>query len=317
VPDPLARRDLDRIIERWRPDVVHAHTWLGISAPRRAGVPIVLTTHDYALVCQLHTLFRTDGTPCDGPRPDACIRCGSRSYGWSRSALMASGTAVGRRLWRLDAIVTLSTFVAETMRRYTSVPVHTYGGMLAPVDPPIELLGLPTTPFALFAGDPGRHKGLDVLLAAWRDASPGMPLVVASTKTVDGPLPDGVTVVRLDRRQMASAWRRAALAVVPSVWPEPFGMVAMEALAAGTPVVASSVGALPEIVRDGIDGVLVPPGDPTALALAVRDLFADESRRRRMSAAAVEGAARFSAHAAVARLDEAYAQVLGKKLARR
>jgi len=301
LPDPRARRDLGRVLDEVAPDVVHAHSWLGVSLPRHR-VPVVLTAHDYALICQLHTLFSRDGSACDGP--GSCVSCGSASYGWVRSAFLAPGTAVGRRLWHLDAVVTLSAFVADTIRPFVSAPVHPCGGLLPPAPPPTEVPGLPDEPFALFAGDPGAHKGLDALLSAWR----GAPLVVASTKPVAAR--PGVTVVHLDRRQMASAWRRAAVAVVPSVWPEPFGMVAMEALAAGTPVVATAVGALPEIVRDGIDGVLVAPGDVRALVDAAGSLLADEPRRRRMGDAAIAGSDRFSADAVVERIDAVYQQVV-------
>jgi glycosyltransferase involved in cell wall biosynthesis len=62
---------------------------------------------------------------------------------------------------------------------------------------------------------------------------------------------------------------------VPSLWDEPFGLVAIEALARGTPVVASAVGALPEFVADERSGYLVPPGDPDALAAALRRVLSD------------------------------------------
>jgi glycosyltransferase involved in cell wall biosynthesis len=310
LPDPIARRRLRRVIDEVRPDVVHAHSWLGVSLPRHGHVPVVLTAHDYALVCQLHTLVRTDGTSCDGPGVGSCFSCAGRTNGWVRSALLGPGTAAGRRRWSLDAVLTLSEQVAGVVRGFTSAPVHTYGGLLPRVHP----AAVPELPdsFVLFAGDPGRHKGLDVLLDAWPTVGAGVRLVVASTKPVDLVLPEDVVVLRLDRDQMATASARAAVVVVPSVWPEPYGMVAMEALAAGTPVVASRAGALPEIVRDGVDGVLVPPGDRTALAAALRALLDDESTRRRMAAAALGGAERFSPAVVVARVDEIYEQVLAR-----
>jgi glycosyltransferase involved in cell wall biosynthesis len=108
---------------------------------------------------------------------------------------------------------------------------------------------------------------------------------------------------------MPTAWRRATLAVVPSLWPEPFGMVAMEALAAGTPVVASRVGGLPEIVRDGVDGVLVGPGDPAALAATVRELLEDDARREAMAASARSGASRFAPAVVAEAVDAVYESV--------
>lgn len=262
-------------------------------------VPVVLTAHDYALVCQLRTLYRPAGGRCSGPGP-RCVPCGARSYGWARSSLMAPATSVGRRRLHPAAVITLSAHVADTLRPFVDEPIDVCGGLLPHIEP-ADVVGLPSEPFALFAGDPGAHKGFDVLVKAWRTLE--IPLVVATTRAK----PDGVLAMSLDRRQMPTAWARAAVAVVPSVWDEPFGMVAMEALAAGTPVVASRVGALPEIVRDGVDGVLVPPGDADALAAGVRTVLAD---RVRFAEAARDGARRFAADDVVRRLDAVYQRVL-------
>jgi glycosyltransferase involved in cell wall biosynthesis len=93
---------------------------------------------------------------------------------------------------------------------------------------------------------------------------------------------------------------------------EPWGRVAAEALIAGVPVVAAASGGLPEVVRDGVDGFLYPPGDVGALADRLRTLLDDPDLRARMGAAGREGAGRFSpsAHAAsvAALLDRAVAR---------
>lgn len=315
LPDPRARRALVRLLDRIRPDVVHAHSWLGVSLPRRTGVPTVLTAHDFALVCQLRTLLRPDGSACTGPSLRGCTGCARRCGGLVRGALLASGTSVGRRRWPIDRIVTLSEHVARTLRPHVDVPVEVCGGLLGPAARSARPAGLPEGPFVLFAGDPSTHKGIEVLLDAWHEPDvASVPLVVAASRPFERPVPPGLTVVHLQREEMAAAWGAAAIAVVPSVWPEPFGMVAMEALSSGTPVVASAVGALPEIVRHGIDGVLVPPGDPRALATAVASLLEDPDRLDAMGAAASAGAGRFAADRLVARLDEVYASALGASL---
>jgi glycosyltransferase involved in cell wall biosynthesis len=77
----------------------------------------------------------------------------------------------------------------------------------------------------------------------------------------------------------------AAVAVVPSLV-EAFGLVNIEAMAVATPVVASRVGGIPEIIRDGVDGFLVPPGDPPAIAARLRQLLTDPALRHRVGAEA-------------------------------
>ena len=95
------------------------------------------------------------------------------------------------------------------------------------------------------------------------------------------------------RMEMPSFWNSISVAVVPSLY-EPFGLVALEALACGTPVVASKVDGLPEIVEDGKSGLLVPPNDPKALADALITLLTNEPLRRELAAGARRRAEKFS-----------------------
>ena len=89
------------------------------------------------------------------------------------------------------------------------------------------------------------------------------------------------------------AWRHAGIGLVPSLWPEPFGLVAVEAMRSGVPVVASRIGALPGIVADGVTGILVTPGNTTELRAAIRRLdddpdFAARWARRASPSGAVQ-----------------------------
>ncbi|MCP4028969.1 MAG: glycosyltransferase family 4 protein, partial [Sphingomonas sp.] len=93
-----------------------------------------------------------------------------------------------------------------------------------------------------------------------------------------GPLRDAALLEAIDG---------AMCVVVPSLWPEAFGLTAVEAQARGVPVVASRIGGMTETVRDGIDGVLVPPGDVDALAEGVRAIAEDPDRAATMGKAAM------------------------------
>ena len=88
--------------------------------------------------------------------------------------------------------------------------------------------------------------------------------------------------------ELQAAYDRAAVVAVPSVWPEPFGMIGLEAMARGRPVVASDVGGIPDWLVDEVTGVLTPPGDVGALATALRRLLANRELRARMGAAGAD-----------------------------
>jgi glycosyltransferase involved in cell wall biosynthesis len=155
----------------------------------------------------------------------------------------------------------------------------------------------------LFAGRLSPEKGIDELLEATR----GMNLVVAG----DGPLRDRVpgALGFVPHDDLELLYARAAVVVLPS-YREGLPLCVIEAMAHGRPVVATSVGGIPELVEDGVTGFLVPPGDARALRTAVQRLLDDPARRRRMGR---EGRRRIvercSLDAVTAATLEAYRQV--------
>lgn len=310
LPDPIARRQLVALVRRLRPDVVHVHSALGRSLPTYAA-PTVETFHDFANACQLGTLWRTDGQVCDGPAIGRCISCGSQTYGAGKSAVMTVATALGRRFAKSDAVLALSEYLKRAMTPYTHREIEVIPGFHRPPDQMVDPEGLPDGPFALFAGDPRMHKGIEVLLDAWRHPCLSrLPLVIAASRPYIGSLPEGVRCLSLNPEEMRGAWHRAMLAVVPSLWAEPFGLVAIEAMASGTPVVASRSGALPEIVTHGHDGVLVPPGDSSALAEAVVALVGQPEVLKSMGRAALNSGRRFAPEVIIPRIETIYERVV-------
>ena len=154
----------------------------------------------------------------------------------------------------------------------------------------------------LFLGRADERKGLPLLLRAY-DALRGAGLAVRLT--VAGMDAEEVAPLVLDSDGVAlrgrvseeEKWRllhEADVLCAPSLGGESFGMVLTEAFASGTPVVCSDVGGYREVVRPGVDGLLVPPGDAFELAAALRALAGDAHRRARMGAAAHERAERFA-----------------------
>ncbi len=111
----------------------------------------------------------------------------------------------------------------------------------------------------------------------------------------------------LPHDEVGALYRAATIAVVPSVWPEPFGMPAVEAMACGVPVVASRTGGLPETIVDGETGVLVEPGDAGALAAALEELLREPGRAAELGRAARARAARFAWDAVARQVTAVYA----------
>jgi phosphatidyl-myo-inositol alpha-mannosyltransferase len=170
----------------------------------------------------------------------------------------------------------------------------------------------------LFVGRAEARKGLPVLLRAFealRGAGVRARLTVAGATSAEvEPLlldPDGVEVAgRVDDDEKWRLLGEADLLCAPSLGGESFGMVLTEAFASGTPVVASSIAGYREVVHDGSDGLLVPPGDAVELGEALRSLAIDPGRRARMAASARESAERYAWPRVAAEVTEVYEEAL-------
>jgi len=310
--DPGVRRQLVRLLEQVQPEVVHAHNWMVTSLPRQAP-PIVFTSHDYAWICPKRTLIRPDGSICSGPTISRCTPCGREQYGLVRSLAVDLATRYGRMMVVPTVHVAVSTAVQTALSPFTIHPPIVISNFVDPLvayGPDVDVPGLPDEPFALFGGDALAHKGIDVLLAAWSTDPQPCPLVVASLHDTKRSWPPYVHAMSLTREQMITAWRRSTVALVPSIWSEPCPTVAIEAMAQGVPVVGSDVGGLGDIVENGVNGLLVAPGDSEALRSAVAELISDPERRKTLGEAARESAARWMLPGVASRLEALYREVL-------
>jgi glycosyltransferase involved in cell wall biosynthesis len=279
-PDEVARA-----VRRTRARIVHAHNlhptygWRALAAAREAGAAVVLHLHQYRLVCAIGICFR-DGqecTRCHGRNtlPGVALNC--RGSVPEAVAYGAGLAAWQRRLAdQVDAFVTPSRF-AHTRLQHLGAPLG------ATFVVPHVVRGLADAPpagggaHALLAGRLVPEKGVAVAIEACRRA--GIPLVIAGEGPERARLEpqvaagDGVTFAgRLDRAALDPLRRAAAVALMPSLSAETFGLAAAEAMAAGVPAAASDVGALPELVPGDW---LAPPGDPPALAGAIERVIAD------------------------------------------
>jgi glycosyltransferase involved in cell wall biosynthesis len=351
MPDPGAVSALRRLILKERPAVVHSHSWLQYSyfpLHRRHGGPAhVVTLHDYGMACAKKTLQRStkrtvnceDGSsgpsgacksgPCSGPRLAKCLTCVPEQYGVLKGATVATGLRASRFLHRrADRYIAVSTAVADGSREVLPdgfeivvIPTMVPNGLpvLAKSTPRPTFLP-PEDGYLMFVGALGAHKGVDVLLEARRRMRNRPPLVLIGTPRADSPriTDPGVIIVRnVPSAQVMASWKRAAIAVIPSIWNEPMGQVAVEAMLVGRPVVASDVGGLRDVVENDVTGLTVPPGDPNALAAALERLLNDSQMRMRMGEAGRIRARQFEAVAVAPRIVSIFSDALSERALRR
>jgi len=323
-PDPEIVAGLREEVRRRPPDVVHGHNWMVrsfIPLKRRSTAALVYTLHDYGVVCAKRS-FVYHGLPCSGPGPLKCLECAGRNYGAARGAAIVTGNWLMRPAERsaVDMFLPVSTAVArgnelvEQAMPHEVVPNFVPDDVAErsdPADP--ALAALPSLPFWLYVGALSRHKGLHTLLAAYRSIAGAPPLVVIGAQWADTPaeFPANVTVLRnLPHAAVMAAWARASLAIVPSVFPDPCPTVAMEAMACGLPIVASDGGGLPDLVDDGITGLLVPPANVRALRAALAAMANKPDLAKQMGAAGRQKVGAFTASAVVGRIEGIYARAV-------
>ena len=312
LPDPLAVRALAHVVRDEQPDVVHSHNWIvnsavalrrGRAGHRRFG--LVLTLHDYSHVCSVKRLMR-DGEPCERPGVTGCLRCAAAHYGTAVGTVTTAATALMRPVKdrRVDHIVSVSRAVAAgngVADRTTPssvipnfIPDHLIPAADCPAaDGPVaDDAGqpgtgpapdpeLPTRPFLLFAGDLSEEKGVLTLLRAYEALGQDRPpLLLVGRRHADTPrvLPEGARLgVSWSHDRVLEAFRRCAVAVLPSTWPDPCPTTVLEAMAAGRPVVTTRIGGMIDMVEDGVSGVLVRPGDIAELSSVLGRLLAEDT----------------------------------------
>ncbi len=289
-------RELRALFRKVRPDVVYFSNTFPLISPAAyyaaaaEGVPVLQRLPNYRLLCASGTLFR-NGSICEAclgrtvPLPavrHACYRgsvAGTAVVGMMQTAHKVIGT------WKhkVDRYVATSAF---TKAKYVEggFPAERIAVQPNAVPDPgwrqdAERSG------ALFVGRLSDEKGLDTLLKAWRQTTIQLDIMG------DGPImarlkPNAPANARFhgskSRRQIVDALRKAQFVVVPSEWYEPFGLVTIEAFAVGTPVIASRLAGLEEIVEDGVTGLHFTPGDADDIVAKVAWATEHPERMREM-----------------------------------
>jgi glycosyltransferase involved in cell wall biosynthesis len=282
-----ARRAMDNAVREARPDVVHMHNIAHQLSPsimtplKSEGIPAVQTLHDYKLICPIYVLMRHGATceECRGGRfYNAFMRgChpGGRLAGLANTVEMYLHRSVLRSYDAVRLFLCPSRFMLEKVRDFGVAGdrlVHL--PYFIPVDeyaPSSDRDG----GYYVFSGRLSREKGLFTLMEA-ASRVPGMKLVVLGEGPLEGELrgrygsePWVEFRGYVSGDELTQVVSGAAFAVVPSEWYENQPLTILESFAWGVPVIASRIGGLPEIVRDGQTGLLVEPGNSEDLASAI------------------------------------------------
>jgi glycogen synthase len=325
LPDPLVSRAIRHELSHGRFDVVHAHNWIVNSAlgpAARAQVPLVMTLHDYSHICATKRLMEHGKQKCSGPSPARCLSCATAHYGPVRGTVtLASNTwSALRRADRVTRFAAVSSAVATAVgpsenswlsgARLNSEVIPNF----IPDEIVLEEIP-PTSPEAplLFVGDVCLDKGVQTLLGAYQllDGPPPLVLAGRSWPGSEWTMPDGVQWLgELPHDEVLTLFRSARAVIVPSIWDDPCPTVVLEAMAAGRPVVASASGGIRDMVVDGVTGLLVAPGDVSALAQAISSVLRDPRAAKAFGAAGRDRAREFTVSAVAERIERLYTSAI-------
>ena len=296
LPEFVARVEAHRRAEGLAYDLVHAHYWLsgvaGLALREAWEVP---------LIQMFHTLGRLKNSVAKGP---AEVEPELRLAEEGRIIRLADRIVAGNVVERAHLV----WYYGARAERVAVIPCGVDTEMFQPLAQPVakDLLELGPEPLLLYVGRLQPIKGLETLLEAMVRLDGALRLLIVGGDQDEpenghaeqlrarvGALGLGSRVrflVAQPQERLRLFYAAAAATVMPSYY-ESFGMVALEAMACGSPVVASRVGGLTTTVRDGVTGYLVPEGDPAALAGRLAALLRDPSRRERLGREATRWAA--------------------------
>jgi glycosyltransferase involved in cell wall biosynthesis len=283
-----------------RADVVHFHNTLplispaGYRAAHDAGAAVVQTLHNYRLLCPTATFYR-DGGVCEDcmgksvPWPGVLHKCYRDNR--AASAVIATMLTVHRamRTYRdeVDVFIALTEF---SRSKFIEGGLPAEKIIVKPnfVDPDPGV-GTGSGGYALFVGRLTEEKGVLTLLQAWETLAGAVPLKILGDGPLRAPVEQAaarreLNVEYLGRQpleKVSAAMGESGVLIFPSTWYEGLPRTIVESFAKGTPVIASRLGSMTELVEDGRTGYLFPPGDGAELADRVRRTVGETSETRR------------------------------------
>jgi glycosyltransferase involved in cell wall biosynthesis len=313
------------------PEAIHLHQ---VDDPElveglRERAPVVISAHGFT-ACTSGVYYFRPGHECTRGHGPGCVPnllargCAHTRYPKTLPLKYRNATRGRSALERSDLAVSYSSAVdrhlaANGIEHRAIVPYF-------PTMAPVQGSGHADRRRVVFAGRIVRPKGVGVLIRAAREVDAEFVLCGAG-RELDAMrerarrlgIQERVRFTGwLDARQLASELAEASVVVMPSLWPEPFGLVGIEGFAAGRPAVASDTGGIGDWLQDGVSGLSVPPGDAHALARALSEMLEDPDRQQAMGLAGKASVAtHFSPERHVETLLEAYRAARSKWQAQR
>jgi len=294
-------QSLIKLLAETRPDIAHFHNTFPQISPsayaacQDSGVPVVQTLHNYRYICPNALLLR-DGSLCED-----CLE-GSLWPAIQHRCYRKSLLATGAQVWTIASNRRRGTYM-NLVNRYIALTSFAakkliLGGLpkeRIEIKPnflnTIPEIGRGEGGYAVYVGRLAEEKGIRTLVDAWRKVS-NLRLKILGDGPLHRELEETVKLHNLpidflgycDTENIFSIVGDAVFQVVPSEWYEPFGMVVLEAYACGTPVIASKIGSLEEIVKEGETGFTFQAGNILDLVNVVKKLLSDKSRLTTMRA---------------------------------
>jgi glycosyltransferase involved in cell wall biosynthesis len=280
----------------------------------QARAPVAISAHGF-LACTSGVHYFRPGQECQRAHGVGCvpnlIRCGHTRNPRGLPGAYRQATRALAALTRADLTISYSSAVDRHLA-INGIARRRIVPYFPTVEPKVGS-GHETRRRVVFAGRIVTPKGVGTLVRAARDVE--AEFVICGDGWQLPAMRKLARRLRLQERVRFTGWLApdelaqeladASVVAVPSLWPEPFGLVGIEAFAAGRPAVASATGGIGDWLQDGVSGLAVQPGDPRALAAALNELLSDPERQRAMGEAGRQTvAARFSiTHHLVALLD--------------
>lgn len=298
------------ILRKEMPDVVQIHNYRGLSpsvfsAVKSLHIPLIFTVHDYSLVCPKSTWLRSSGKIC-GHKPLVC------NLYKTLKGLSIRGNpdlVTADTYFVLDKMKEFGFFRKIRTEKLPTTPIETGKGQIARDFDNGNIL---------FVGNLNKVKGAHILITAFKGLqSKNINLHIAGSGVDEEQFKkmasDDQRIIfhgLVPWEKLTELYQKASVTVVPSLFYEPLGFVILESFRSGTPVIASRIGGIPELVKDGYNGKLFEPGNADELKNILKKLLVNPSELQRLGKNAFESAMEYSLDNHILKLEKLYEQLV-------